>query len=245
VSDFASSGIQVQTRWHSAIGPLAGWLLDPKSKDFGPNAQYFQFNVAEAKKLLAAAGYADGLEVTSNYVGGPERGASYQKGPLVRDQFAPQAGFRVKTNLVDYNSVYIPKIRDGRGDWEGWAYKGGQPAADGAVAYMVFRYSKTGVGFLGFDANGPAGPNSSGDPQVESLIGKAKTELDIEKQKSLVNDLQRHLAGQVYGIAEPGSASRLGLAWPALRNVEVFQYSKRSSHFYWWLDDGQPPLKKA
>jgi ABC-type transport system substrate-binding protein len=245
ISQFESSGIKLQTAWHTAIGPLAGWILDPKGKDFGPNAQYFKYDVAETKKLLAAAGYPNGLDVVSSYVGGPERGASYQREPLVTDEFATQAGFRVKTNLVDYNAVYIPKLRDGRGDWEGWAYKGGQPAADGAVAYMVFRYSKAGVGFLGFDANGPAGPSSSGDPQVESMIAKAKTELDIDRQKAIVNELQRYLAGQMYGLPYPGSASKLGLTWPALKNVEVFQYSKRSSHYYWWIDDSQPPLRKA
>src|SRR5207302_7200595 len=74
VSRFRSDGIPVETRWRTHYGTGAGWWLDPKGKDFGPNAKYFQHNPGEAKKLLAAAGYPNGFEVTSNQVTGPELG---------------------------------------------------------------------------------------------------------------------------------------------------------------------------
>jgi len=35
----------------------------PSGPDFGPNAKYFKYDPAEARKLLAAAGYPDGLKV--------------------------------------------------------------------------------------------------------------------------------------------------------------------------------------
>ena len=41
--------------------------LDPRGKDLGEGAQYFQFNVAEAKKLLAAAGYSDRVKLSHFY----------------------------------------------------------------------------------------------------------------------------------------------------------------------------------
>ena len=67
----------VESRWNTAlVGSYEGWWLDPKGKDFGPNAKYFQHDLAEAKKLLAAAGYPNGFETTSHYVTGPELGAT-------------------------------------------------------------------------------------------------------------------------------------------------------------------------
>src|SRR4029450_6819949 len=72
VEKFQSQGVPVETYWNAALPVTAfkGWPLDPKGKDFGSNGQYFQHNLAESKKLLAAAGFANGLTVVSNQIGG-------------------------------------------------------------------------------------------------------------------------------------------------------------------------------
>ena len=59
--NFAKEGLPIDTRWNTALvaDVFEGWWLDPKSKDFGPNARYFQHNVAESKKLLASLGWTD------------------------------------------------------------------------------------------------------------------------------------------------------------------------------------------
>src|SRR6185369_3327001 len=52
-------GFPVERRWNSALpgNYFSGWWLDPKGRDFGENAKYFKRDLAEAKKLMAAAGY--------------------------------------------------------------------------------------------------------------------------------------------------------------------------------------------
>jgi peptide/nickel transport system substrate-binding protein len=246
---FEAEGLPVDTYWYTALGNAPGWWLDPRSRDFGPNAKYFQYDVAEAKKLLASAGFPNGLEVTSTYVAGTERGVDYQKTVEVREEFARQAGFKINANLVDYNTVYIPKLRDGRGAFEGWAYTGGSSLAEDAVAYMIWRYySKGGVTFLGFDVNGRG--DASGDPALDAMIDKAKGEPDTEKRRALVYDMQRHLAKAVYAVSLPGSASSFQMAWPALQNFGVYQTERRTSFggvspYYHWLDETKAPFKRA
>ena len=72
VEKFKAGGLPTSTTcWNAALPQTAfkGWWLDPKGKDFGANAKYFKHDIAEAKKLMAAAGFANGLTVTSNQIG--------------------------------------------------------------------------------------------------------------------------------------------------------------------------------
>ena len=60
----------MDTGWASSTFPVdifKGWGLDPKGKDIGPNGQFFKHDIAEAKKLLAAAGFASGTSYKSTY----------------------------------------------------------------------------------------------------------------------------------------------------------------------------------
>jgi len=50
VDKFAAAGLPQETRWNSHLIAEGSWWVDPKGKDFGPNAKYFKFNLAEAKK---------------------------------------------------------------------------------------------------------------------------------------------------------------------------------------------------
>src|SRR5262249_16416206 len=123
VSKFAGEGLPVETRWNSHVNAnWDGWWLDPKGKEFGPNARYFQHDIAEGKKLLAAAGYANGFSISSHLdmPTGPQ-------GPTARfaavaDNMTQDIGIKVTTDYVDYATVYIPKYRDGNGQYEGWSW---------------------------------------------------------------------------------------------------------------------------
>ncbi|MGE0057329.1 MAG: ABC transporter substrate-binding protein [Dehalococcoidia bacterium] len=70
VAPFRAEGLPVETRWNSHLNATTeGWWLDPKGKDFGPNAKYFKLDIAEAKKLMAAAGFPNGFETKSTIPG--------------------------------------------------------------------------------------------------------------------------------------------------------------------------------
>lgn len=250
VDKFEAEGLPLTTYWQTSLASGAGkWWLDPRSKEFGPNAKYFQHDVAEAKKLLAAAGYPNGVDVTSSYIGGPQLGADFQRQVAVSDEFAKEAGCRVKSHVIDYLAEYVPIYRDGNGKYDGWAYRaGGSPANDATAYFSTLYHSKYGgPGFLGFDAAGKG--DASGDPQLEAMLNKARTEFDLEKRRTLVQDMQRHLAKAMYAIPfPPGDSTFFYLAWPALQNFQVYQGDRRGNTaavHTWWLDEAQAPLKKA
>ncbi len=249
---FESQGLPVSRRWNTtleATEDVLGWWLDPKGKDFGPNAKYYEHNIAEAKKLLAAAGYTgEGPEIQSNHLTTSENGTDYVKLIEVWEGMAAEAGFRYKKNIITY-SDFLRNYRDTNGRWFGVTYKRGPPApSSDATAKLTYEFSvKGGVGFQGFDVAGKG--DGSGDPYIETALSKARGDFDTEARRKVVQDLQRYLAEQQYTIRWPGGATAFELAWPALKNYRVYRPGSQQENMVatttWWLDETQPPLNKA
>jgi peptide/nickel transport system substrate-binding protein len=238
-------GFPVERRWNSALPAnyFAGWWLDPQGKDFGPNAVYYKRDLAEAMKLMAAAGYT-GQEIIATSA--PDQyGAAYAKDIEVMHGMAGEAGFKFTNNIVGYNAGYQPQYRDSRGDFEGTTYRNVIGGDTDAVEAIVALYSPAaGATFVGLDAAGKG--DYSGDPFVDSQLLKARAEPDIEKRRTIIQDVQRHLGKQQYVIRYPGGASGLALSWPAVRNYLAFRGSNASFHgveYYYWLDERRPSQK--
>jgi len=151
-------------------------------------------------------------------------------------------GIKSKVIGLDYQTQYIPKFRDAKGQFEGWAYKstaGGSGTFDPVSELSTFWWSKSGTTFHGFSVNGRN--DQSGDPQIDGLIEKARVERDTEKRRALVFDIQRSLAKSVFALYPPGSATGFSVAWPSLANFRVYQGGRLNNHL--WVDDTKPPLK--
>ncbi len=248
---FASQGLAVELRWNTALQATennSGWWLDPKGKDFGPNARYLRRDIAEAKKLMAAAGHASGLEVASNHFTTSQHGSDFVKLIDLFESMASEAGFRFAKNIINYTD-YLRNLRDANGKFGGVTYKLGPPAPSGdPVAQLIYEFStKGGIGFHGFAA--AAKGDGSGDPFVELQLDRAKGDFDTERRKTLVKELQRYLAEAQYTLRWPGGATSFDLVWPALRNYRVFRPGSQQSNFVatttWWIDDTQPPVKRS
>ncbi|HLF76806.1 MAG TPA: ABC transporter substrate-binding protein [Dehalococcoidia bacterium] len=243
---FKQQGLPVETRWNTGLPATVfeGWWLDPKGKDFGPNAKYFEHNPAEAKKLLASAGFADGLSFQS-YVTKTGLGDDLPKWASVLEGMAADAGFKANDVFVDYITEFIPNYRDSEGKFTGISYKSGPlPVAFDPVAYLQFDYySKVGVSWYGYDVKGVG--DRSGDPYVDGLLVKGQGEVDNAKRRAIVHDLQRYLGKSQYGIRFPGSSTSFSLLWPAVKNYNAFRSpaQTRVSHLTWWLDRSLPPFK--
>jgi len=245
VSKFRAEGLPVETRWNTSLaGNAEGWWLDPQGKEFGPNAKYFKHDLAEAKKLLAAAGYASGMQnVASTYITSGELGDLPKQASVIEGMLL-EGGIGTKFNPVDYATQYIPKYRDNAGRFDGILFKlsgGGAGKNDPVGALSSEFWSKGGVTFYGFDADKKG--DQSGDPQVDALIVKARVERDTDKRKALVADIQRLLAKGAYGILPPGVATGFVMAWPALGNFRVYQGGRLNYRL--WVDQSKPPLAKA
>jgi peptide/nickel transport system substrate-binding protein len=245
ISKFESEGLPVEKYWNTALqAEFTSGYIDPRSKDFGPNAKYFEYNAAEAKKLLASAGFPNGVDVVSNYVTGPELGTT-PKHAEVLDGFTREVGFRTRQNPIDYVSEYIPKFRDGKGQYDGWTYVSvaGAPHGNEPMAVLANEYWSKGASpsYHGFSINGKN--DKSGDPQVDALIEKGRIERDNDKRRAIAHDLQKYLAKPMYAISAPGMAAAFTVAWPVIGNFRLNRYAR--SNYQLWLDDTKAPLAKS
>jgi peptide/nickel transport system substrate-binding protein len=238
VAKLGADGLPVETRWNTAIEGMdrnEGWWLDPKSSKFGPNAKYFQHNIPEAKKLLAAAGFTNGLDVTVRYPTGSEL-PNVAPRAEVMDGMLNEAGIKTTVRGLNYSTEYLPTYRDARGQYEGLLYKGGGGglASDQPVGEMSnWWWSKAGPTFFGF---GTAGKNDlAGDPSVDALIEKIRLERDDEARRTTIFDLQRQLAKSAYGFLTPGVAAGFLMASPALKNFRVYRGGR--ANYRLWVEE--------
>jgi ABC-type transport system substrate-binding protein len=250
VPQLEQGGLPVDARWNSALpADHTDMWLDPQGKDFGPNAKYYQRNIDEAKKLLAAAGFASGLDVKSNRIT-TNAITDLARSAEALEGMAQDAGFRIKINAIDYASEYIPKIRDANGQYEGVGFHtvtGTTPWRLHPISALAAEYwSKSGVTFKGFSTTGKN--DKAGDPAVDAIIEKARLEKDANKQKAYAQDLQRLLAKSLYGLIAPGAATTFGLAWPAVRDYQTYRSAPSvaaMTHYGVWLDETKPPFTNA
>jgi ABC-type transport system substrate-binding protein len=230
--------------WSSVVpcDEYSGWWLDPQGKDFGPNAKYYQHNVAEAKKLVAAAGFANGVEYVSTRAKG-NYGPEYDRQIDIMEGMASEAGFKPSTNGVDYTTVLIPQYEHVHGDFEGvgWMLRP-QSSSDPIAKLAEYTFSGSGGNFIGMDPDGKG--TFAGDPYVDEIIRKSRSELDTNKRKQMMSDLQRHMAEGMYVIRPPSGATGFSLAWPALRNFLYYRGDPRTIMYY-WIDETQKPIAKA
>ncbi len=240
VSKFRDAGIPMEMVWNSALTTnWPGWWLDPRGKELGAGAKNFQFDLAEAKKLVSAAGLSPTQEIKAQY---PLTGYSsvYLKHVEVLISFAAEAGIKLVTSPVSFTTEWRPKVADAQGDFEGISFR---PDATATLPHPVEfmnagMHHEAGGGYTGFFS-----ANSSfqkGDPRISDLLSKARREQDEKKQVTAIHELQRIVADEMYVVRMPGSSNTFTMSWPVVRNEEVWTGDTTLRNM--WLDPTKPPV---
>lgn len=246
---FRNAGLPIETRWHSHFpSGIDGWWVDPRDeKAFGPNYKYFKFDPAEAKKLLSAAGYPNGVDVNAYHITTGQYGTNFANQAQVQIGFAQDVGFRVKVDNPDYQTVWLPNYYYGKGAFSGIAIGADNPEPDMGV-FMFARFHPQGPRFKGFD---PSGNNpTAGDPEVTKMIQEIRLEFDPDKRKAIAKRYQQYMAKAMYAVPFPGQARGFGLDWPVVGNNGVFLSGSlyaggTETAVHTWLDTTKPPIRKA
>src|SRR5581483_3587179 len=222
VDKFREGGLTVDVVNESGLqaNTYAGWLLDPLGKDFGPNSKYFKKDLAEAKKLITAAGFASGVVDNFELVY-PARSAAvpaaYFDGLDALIGMTQESGlFKWKLNQVqNYYADWFPKYHNqSMGTFSGVTVSLSSLAEDPAN-YLFSYYNSKGSLRQGSDST------------LDDLTGKAIKEFDTKKRQDVVKEIQRYEGGKNF-YPRVGGGTGFSLAWPAVRNREVYRGGARS-----------------
>ena len=180
----------------------------------GDSAQWWKPNPAGAKQLLAAAGYANGLETTLTV-------SNCCQNSTVPDLFASdmaKIGIKVNIKVLEH-AVYIATAE--RGQYEG--FTGSQLPIWDADDW-----------FSNLLPGSPRNVSHVDDARVKDLQAKERAEFDPNKRLAIIHELVRYLAGQVYQITHP-QAVQTDASQTFVRN-----YAPRAGyqpvHMVTWLD---------
>jgi ABC-type transport system substrate-binding protein len=256
-AQFKAAGLDVPTRYNTIIpGGWEGAWLDPlNEKAIGPSAKFYKRDVAEAKKLVAAAGYANGVDTSIFYPGPGGTPQPVDNTVSIYVDSMRDGGIRAKPVSVMYQTDFIPNYlyayaKGGKG-YNGMIAQGliGQPTLPLALR---LHHHPDGARFMGSSPDGKTDAHL-GDPAMNDLIAKSLIEFDSNKQTALLQDVAKIASNKMYWATIPLVAVyTIGytLSWPALGNRGVYRASAGDggtviADINQWIDTTKAPLGKS
>ncbi len=164
------------------------------------------FNVDQAKKLLADAGYPNGFKTKLNCSN--DRYIADEQTCVAIAAMWTRAGVQVDLK-TESRATYFPLVDKGESDAYilGWATL---PPMDAYSVLSAILHSKTG-------AFGGNNPNGLSDPRLDDLTKKAAVELDETKRRAMMVDAFKIVRDEAYFIP----LHQQPVAWAMKKNIEV------------------------
>jgi len=238
VSVYEKEGLPVESRWHShfAAGEPPYWI-DPKGTGLGEGAKYFQLNIAEAKKLMQAAGHNAPLSMPAGVSASSTATATRQQ-EAIQEMLQQGGMFQFSVDSVPTNE-FNQKYFNGGGLYNGITVNNGPGVSGDIDNHITVRFNvKAAPPQCLFRVVHPW------YTKTQSLIEAQRIELDENKRKTILNDLQKEMALQMPAVPWPGTANGFTPAWPMMANY--FLYTAKStitapseSWPYLWYDESK------
>jgi ABC-type transport system substrate-binding protein len=222
--DFEAQGVDLALVYDNFLG--RGWgdyWLNPYGKDAGPDAaQNYKLDVANAKKLLSAAGFANGM--TTDFVGPSNNayGTNYNRWAQALGGMFAEAGIKLNFKEAAYPSDYVNNYNynqsfNGISIFVNTTYGG------------VANNMRTNWHSGSVQDRSPYAPSKIGQPaapkdtELDGLIEKLLREPDHNKSVQAAWDVQKYLTKVLYTIPFSYKARSLSLTWPFVGNAGVYQ----------------------
>jgi len=183
------------------------WWVDPKGKDQGDSAKYFKYDPAEAKKLLAAAGFPDGFSTTYQYTAN-RYGKLFNDIAEAQINYLNQIGIKTTTDVQDYSSKYITQTF--LGNFKGIAFGYETP------------FPEAGSYLTRFFTEDPNNHSKVKDATMTKLAQDQAIEANEEKRKAIFKEAQIKNAESMFYVPSVAGA---GSGWTGSQpNIKGTEY---------------------
>jgi ABC-type transport system substrate-binding protein len=225
VTPFKDAGLPVESYWNGHLAPGQPEWIDPRGKELGEGARYFQYNVAEAKKMVEAAGFKTPVAAKYSYF--TDQVPEEVKENQVMAQMVSESGV---FNMELDGLLYVSTWRTAR-----------ESSGMGFPGVLWHRASSVSAENIFTQKYTPAGRNSVTPvplPGITELITKAKGEVDPLKHTAIIQDIEKKLALDFPDVCRAGTVPGYTLHWPWFKNNGVFKEglggSARAYVRYWY-----------
>jgi len=254
---FAKEGLEMDVQYNTNLSPAwsDAWLDPRDDKKFGPNNKYLKLNQAEAKKLLAAAGYPNGVEFDFFYNREDTYGALYSRQLEINTAMMLDVGLKAKLQpqsyavfIPQYHVAYIPANFAATRGFSGTVLVA-ERSRYTPVLSLYGMIHPNGDSFHGATANGMNA--EKGDPKLNADLERLRVESDKAKLQSGIYDVQRYMTEQSYMIPKPSNAIPYTVWWPVLGNQGAFTSTPVGANRWvehnlpWWIDETKAPIGKS
>jgi len=208
VKKLKAEGLAVSERWNNLIpAGMERFWLDPTGSAQGETKKYFEYNVKEAKALLAAAGFANGFETVYQYTAN-RYGAAFNAIAEAHIGFLNEIGIKTTTDVQDYASKYVTQTFVG--NFKGIAFGYETPFPEGG-SYPNRMFTENA-----------SNHSKIVDAELAALATKQQQELDPAKRKEMFFEIQRKNAAKMHYVPSNAGA---GTGWTAfqawVKNIDV------------------------
>ena len=227
VRALGAAGLPVSMAWNNIVpAGIPRFWLDPQSAAHGDSGKFFNYDPAEAKKLLAAAGFADGFKAPYSRIA-QTYGPDFDVIADANISFLNAIGIEVDHKVQDYSAEYITQTF--RGDFEGLAYGYETP------------FGEVGSYFPRQFGDDPANHGKLSDAEITALTEKQAVELDFEQRRDFIYEIQRINASHMYYVPNQAGANQQWNVYQTwmrdLRRTRASTYgSWAESVVHWWKD---------
>jgi ABC-type transport system substrate-binding protein len=216
-AEFAAAGIEIETGYMTHAPFNSGFFLDPRKNELGDASKNYFYDVAEAKKLVEAAGYPDGFEL--EYL-------STSRSP---DIVQVQTDEIKKSGFITVKVTNVPLQFYNDNVQVGAQFRGVQfPAGGGGPDYDFL---------LSRQYHSSSATTTYGDPKMDALIEAQRKALDPADRNAILKDWAR-LAAQTFPML-PGNHTfgAWTFDWGWLHNVNYANSNDGASHLHWLSAD--------
>jgi len=182
-------GLKTRTYWMSPLSPgLGAEWLDPSGKDFGPSGKYMQHDIAESRKMLAAAGFDDKRPLTFELDITPEYFPDWEARSQATQSLLAEAGIKMEIFNTPYTSDFVPNILRSKTKFKGHKMLAAvSPFAGAAKSCAAEGLSNYYSSWGGNTATG------SNFPDLDKLITEQRRTLDAKERLAKTHDIQRYM----------------------------------------------------